>query len=187
MTSYLPEWAHPWLESITLGVQIGAILLGVWLLSWLMRRLVRRVGERYGLPPELLIGARRTFGFVIYACALLLVLDRFGVSGTVLWTAFTGFAAVAAVAFFAAWSVLSNVFCTMLLLTTRPFRLYDHIEILENGDKPGLKGQVVDINLIHTTLQEKLPDGSDTVLQVPNSLFFQRVVRCWRGEPPTAG
>ncbi|MPM66257.1 hypothetical protein SDC9_113164 [bioreactor metagenome] len=109
-----------------------------------------------------------------------MALDRFGVSGMVLWTAFTGFAAVAAVAFFAAWSVLSNIFCTLLIFTTRPFRLYDHIELLENGEKPGLKGQVTDINLIYTTLQERLADGSDTVLQVPNSLFFQRVIRRWR-------
>lgn len=185
MKPYLPEWAHPWVESITLGAQVAGILLGAWLLSLVMRRLVRRIGQHYSLPPELLIGARRTFGFVIYAFALLLVLDRFGVSGTVLWTAFTGFAAVAAVAFFAAWSVLSNIFCTMLILTTRLFRLYDHIELLENGEKPGLKGKVVDINLIHTTLQERLPDGSDTVLQIPNSLFFQRAVRRWRGDPPS--
>ncbi|MDX5445546.1 MAG: mechanosensitive ion channel family protein [Zoogloeaceae bacterium] len=186
MKSYLPEAFHPWIESITLGLQVVLIMLGAWVLNMLVRRLTRRVGQRYNLPPELLIGARRTFGFVIYSFALLLVLDRFGVSGTVLWTAFTGFAAVAAVAFFAAWSVLSNIFCTMLILTTRPFRLYDHIEVLENGEKPGLKGLVVDINLIHTTLQEKLPDGSDTVLQIPNSLFFQRAVRRWRSEPPQA-
>ena len=184
MKELLPESAHPWIETITLGAQIVGIVLGAWLLSLLMRRLVRRIGQRYSLPPELLIGARRTFSFVLYSVALVLVLDRFGVSGTVLWTAITGFAAVAAVAFFAAWSVLSNIFCTMLILTTRPFRLYDHIEVLENGEKPGLKGKVVDINLIHTTLQEKLPDGSDTVLQIPNSLFFQRAIRRWRGEPP---
>ena len=183
MKNLLPEAAHPWIESITLGLQVFAILLGAWLLSLLMRRLIRRIGQHHSLPPELLIGTRRVVGFVIYVVALLLVLDRFGVSATVLWTALTGFAAVAAVAFFAAWSVLSNVFCTLLLVTTRPFRLYDHIEVLENGEKPGLKGKVVDINLIHTTLQEKLPDGSDTVLQVPNSLFFQRIVRRWRGEP----
>jgi len=186
MKPYLPEAFHPWIESITLGLQVVLIMLGACVLNLVVRRLTRRIGERYSLPPELLIGARRTFSFVIYAFALLLVLDRFGVSGTVLWTAFTGFAAVAAVAFFAAWSVLSNIFCTMLILTSRPFRLYDHIEVLENGEKPGLKGQVVDINLIHTTLQEKLPDGSDTVLQIPNSLFFQRAVRRWRSEPPQA-
>jgi small-conductance mechanosensitive channel len=115
--------------------------------------------------------------------ALLLILERLGVSGTVLWTAFTGFAAVGAVAFFAAWSVLSNIFCTVLIFTTRPFRLQDHIEVLENGEKPGLKGRVVDINLIYTTLQEVAADAGDegSVLQVPNSLFFQRTVRRWRG------
>ena len=113
-----------------------------------------------------------------------MILDRFGVSGTVLWTAFTGFAAVAAVAFFAAWSVLSNIFCTLLIFTARPFRLHDHVELLENGEKPGLKGQVVDINLIYTTLREGT-GGERQELQVPNRLFFQRVVRRWReGSPP---
>src|SRR5690554_6162542 len=186
MKTLLPEWAQPWVATITLGLQVVGILVGTWVVNLLLRRLMHRVADHYHLSREILVVTRRSVGFVIYACALLLVLDRFGVSGTVLWTAFTGFAAVAAVAFFAAWSVLSNIFCTLLILTTRPFRLYDHIELLENGEKPGLKGQVVDINLIHTTLKERLPDGSDTVLQIPNSLFFQRVVRRWRGEPLTA-
>ena len=183
MKTLLPEWAQPWVATITLGLQVVGILVGTWVVNLLLRRLMHRVADHYHLSREILVVTRRSVGFVIYACALLLVLDRFGVSGTVLWTAFTGFAAVAAVAFFAAWSVLSNIFCTLLILTTRPFRLYDHIELLEGGDKPGLKGQVVDINLIHTTLKERLEDGSDPVLQIPNSLFFQRTVRCWRRPP----
>lgn len=184
MKQLLPDWALPWLEIIELGLQIVLIVLGAWVLSVLLRRLVHRLGGRYSLPPELVIGARRGLGFVIYAGTIVLILDRFGVSGTVLWTAFTGFAAVAAVAFFAAWSVLSNVFCTLLIFTTRPFRLHDHVELLENGEKPGLKGRVVDINLIYTTLQEG-GGGDAPVLQVPNSLFFQRVVRRWRESPPS--
>ena len=122
-------------------------------------------------------------GIVIYTAAFLAIMQAFGVSGAVLWGTLTGFIAVAAVAFFAAWSVLSNIFCTVLILTTRPFRLYDHIEILENGEKPGLKGRVIDVNLVYTTLQEQREDGSDTVLRVPNNLFFQRTVRRWRTAP----
>jgi len=148
---------------------------------------VRRLGERNALPPELVMMARRGSGFVIYTAAALMILDRLGVSGTVLWTAFTGFAAVGAVAFFAAWSVLSNIFCTLLIFTTRPFRLYDHIELLENGEKPGLKGQVVDINLIYTTLREPGDADGGSVLQIPNSLFFQRSTRRWRGHPVPPG
>ena len=178
----LPVWLHDWLDIVVPLSQILLILAIAWLLRMLARRLVERVGSRYTLPPEAVIGARRVLSFLIYAGAFLLVLERLGVSGTVLWTAFTGFAAVAAVAFFAAWSVLSNIFCTMLILTTRPFRLYDHVELLENGDKPGLRGKVVDINLVYTTLRETDDgEGAGTVLQIPNSLFFQRVLRRWRG------
>ena len=108
-------------------------------------------------------------------------------SASVLWTALTGFTAVAAVAFFAAWSVLSNIFCSVLILTTRPFRVHDHIEVLENGDKPGLRGRVIDINLLYTTLLEEDALRGDTVLQIPNSQFFQRTTRRWRsGSPPAA-
>jgi len=156
------------------SAQIVLIIVLALLARLLSRRLIQRLDRRYGLPAEIAVGARRTSGFIIGFAALLAILHSLGVSPTLLWTAFTGFAAVGAVAFFAAWSVLSNIFCMFLIVTTRPFRLHDHIELLENGEKPGLKGKVVDINLIYTTLQEA-DEGS--VLQIPNSLFFQRTTR----------
>lgn len=171
-----------WLEFIIPGAQILLIIGAAWLLNRLVRRLIARAGRHYGLPPELLVPLRGVFRWILIAATVPLVLERLGVSATVLWTAFTGFATVGAVAFFAAWSVLSNIFCTMLILTTRPFRLYDHVELLENGEKPGLRGQVVDINLVYTTLRESDDgDGAGTCLQIPNSLFFQRALRRWRG------
>ena len=183
MKEHLPAWVQDWLGTIVPIGQVLLILLTAWLLQRMVRALVRRLVLRRGLPPEMASVLRRVSATLLTVATLLLVLDRLGVSGTVLWTAFTSFAAVGAVAFFAAWSVLSNIFCTVLIFTTRPFRLQDHIELLENGDKPGLKGRVVDLNLIYTTLQEVDPENGDggSVLQVPNSLFFQRVVRRWRG------
>ncbi|MGO4262058.1 mechanosensitive ion channel domain-containing protein [Lysobacter sp. TAB13] len=160
-----------------------AILVAAWLLTTLLRHLLRRLSTRYELAPAFAIGVRRVLSTVIYITALLLFLNRMGISGSVVWTTLTGFVAVGAVAFFAAWSVLSNIFCALLILTTRPFRLYDYIEVLEGGDKPGLRGRVVDINFIFTTLQESHANGDDTVLQVPNSQFFQRSTRRWRQEP----
>lgn len=167
--------------------QAMAILLGAWLLLRLLRIVVRRICESYRLPAQVAVSARRLLGVLVYMSAFMLALGRLGVSGSVLWTALTGFTAVAAVAFFAAWSVLSNIFCSVLILTTRPFRVHDHIEVLENGDKPGLRGRVIDINLLYTTLLEEDALRGDTVLQIPNSQFFQRTTRRWRsGSPPAA-
>lgn len=186
MKAFLPDWAHPWLDLISLGLQIFLILFVAVLLRGLLHRFIRRLGERQDLPREIVVGSRRFTSFLIFGGALVLVLDRFGVSGMVLWTAFTGFATVAAVAFFAAWSVLSNIFCSLLIYTIRPFRLEDRVEILESGDKPGLGGRVVDINLIYTTLAEDHGEKGSSLLQVPNSLFFQRSVRRWKEKPQAA-
>lgn len=183
MSDMWPAWGREWLDLVIPAVQIVAIVIVAWLSQRLARRLVRRVGEHNpNVPAELTTGARRITAFLIYGTALLLVLERLGVSAGVLWAAFTGFAAVAAVAFFAVWSVLSNIFCSVLIFTTRPFRLYDTIELLENGEKIGLKGRVMDINLIYTTLQEEstVEGQPGPTLQIPNSLFFQRAVRRFR-------
>ena len=183
MEQRLAGWVRGWLGAMMPVGQVLLIVLAAWLLQRLVRLLVRRLVDGRGLPLEMAVVLRRLSASLIAAAALLLILERMGVSGMVLWTAFTGFAAVGAVAFFAAWSVLSNIFCAVLIFSTRLFRLQDHIEVLENGEKPGLKGRVVDINLIYTTLQEVEADASDggSVLQIPNSLFFQRSVRRWRG------
>ncbi|MET0288334.1 MAG: mechanosensitive ion channel family protein [Pseudoxanthomonas sp.] len=170
-----------WLDVIIPGGQVLLIVVITRLVQLLARRLLDRVAQRYDLPPEMTVGVRRLINFVISVAALLLILERLGVSGSVLWAAFTGFATVGAVAFFAAWSVLSNIFCTVLIFITRPFRLYENIELLENGEKPGLKGKVMDINLLYTTLQEAEGAEGPSVVQIPNSLFFQRGIRRWRG------
>ena len=177
-----------WLEVIVPGLQILLILLAAWLLQRVLRRIVRRASEHYQVPDELLVPMNGLIRWFIVAGALLLVLERLGVSATVLWTAFTGFATVGAVAFFAAWSVLSNLFCALLIFTVRPFRIGDYIEVLDTAEKPGAKGRVVDINLLYTTLEDHdAADGQPAWLQIPNALVFQRVVRRFRGVlPPPA-
>ena len=183
----LPDWLQEWASLAIPVAQALGILLAAWLLLRLLRIVVRRICDHYRLPAQVAVSARRLLGVLLYVSAFMLALGRLGVSGSVLWTALTGFTAVAAVAFFAAWSVLSNIFCSVLILTTRPIRVHDHIEELENGDKPGLRGRVIDINLLYTTLLEEDALRGDTVLQIPNSQFFQRTTRRWRsGSPPAA-
>ena len=181
---YLPDWVQEWLDIIVPGLQILLILAIAVLLQNLLRRLVARASKHYEMPHELLVPINGVLRWTVMFSALLLVLERLGVSATVLWTAFTGFATVGAVAFFAAWSVLSNLFCALLIFTVGPFRVGDTIELLDSGDKPGARGRVVDINLLYTTLEDSLADGSGTLLQIPNTLIFQRVVRRWQAGLP---
>lgn len=180
LTLYLPEWAQDWLEIIVPGLQILLIILAAWLLQHLLRRLVRRAGAHYQLPADMLMLFNGVLRWAILLSTTLLVLERMGVSATVLWTAFTSFATVGAVAFFAAWSVLSNLFCALLIFAVGPFRVGDVIEVLDTADKEGARGRVTDINLLYTTLEDIAPGTAGTLLQIPNTLVFQRMVRRWK-------
>ncbi|VVM67993.1 hypothetical protein PS645_01617 [Pseudomonas fluorescens] len=178
----LAKMSPVWIEPIWFTLQIVLILLAGYLAQRFVARCLTRLGERYAFPPQLLMPLRGVLRWLIMGSALIFVLERLGVSATVLWTALSGFVAVAAVAFFAMWSVLSNLLCAILIFTVGPFRIGDVVELVDTTDKPGVKGRVVAINLLYTTLveAEELGTGS-AMVQVPNSLFFQRSVRRWRG------
>lgn len=172
--------AQQWSDQLWLMLQILLMLLVAYLAQRLLSRGLTRLSLRYPIPPELLLPLRGGIRWFILGGALIMVLERMGVSATVLWTAFSGFVAVAAVAIFAMWSVLSNVLCAVLIMATGPFRLGDLVELVESADKPIVKGRVLDINLLYTTLQECSEGGTGAIVQVPNSLFFQKVLRRWR-------
>lgn len=176
-----PDWLREWLDVVVPMAQIVLVAIAAWLLYRFIARIIRRAGDHYQFPPHSLLPVLLVVRWLIVAAAVMLMLERLGVSATVLWTAFTGFATVGAVAFFAAWSVLSNLFCAFLIFTAGPFRVGDFVELLDTAEKPGALGRVVDINLLYTTLEEVSPGRAGALLQIPNALIFQRVVRRWKG------
>jgi small-conductance mechanosensitive channel len=181
----LPVPAY-WIDPILVGLQILLILLVGYTLQRVVGRFLTRLAERYPLlPPELLVMLRGGLRWLIMGTAFVAVLGRLGVSASVLWAALSGFVAVAAVAFFALWSVLSNLLCAVLIFTMGPFRIGDVVELVDTTDKPGIKGRVTAINLMFTTLIEPAELGG-TLVQVPNSQFFQKSIRRWRGNDGAA-
>lgn len=181
----IPAWASEWMDIIVPAIQIALVLLLSIALHYLTRKLINRAAAHYKWPLELVVPVKGLVRWLIIGGTILLILERLGVSATVLWTAFSGFAAVGAVAFFAAWSVLSNFFCALLIFTVRPYRLGDYIEVLDALDKPGAKGRVVDINMLYTTLEDfSAGPAHRIVLQIPNTHVFQKVVRRWTDVPP---
>lgn len=179
-------WLVAWSQPLMRTGQVVLILVLAWLAQRILTRGITRLGNRYPqLPPELLMPLRGLTRWLILGSAFMLVLERLGVSAQVLWTALTGFVAVAAIAFFAIWSVLSNLFCALLIFALGPFRIGDCVEVLESADKPGVRGRVLAINLFYTTLEDLTGDAPGTWVQIPNSLFFQKAVRRWRnGDVP---
>ena len=146
-----------------LVVLIGAILVNV-----LIGRVLLLVARRGRLTKEEIAPARRIAKWLIVLVAGALILGAFGMNVGGLWGILSTVLAMIAIGFVAVWSVLSNTLCTVMILLFRPFAIGDEIEF---AGEP-VKGRVVDLNFIFTTLDA----GDGSVMQIPNNLFFQKVL-----------
>lgn len=158
----------------------GVILLSIFIGSTLLRRFVDRLtrqGHLQGTMAARLHVIRRA---VLILITPLILLQTIGLVEHA-WTLISTLLATLAIGFFAVWSLLTNATSALILLTFRPFRIGDLVDLVEPSNGTTLSGRVEDMNLMFTTLKE-LPDppqraGPTGILHVPNSLFFQKAIR----------
>lgn len=111
--------------------------------------------------------------YLILIFILLLSIHKIGINVTSIWATLLTVAGMIAIGFIAVWSVLSNIMCSIFIMTFKPFRLNDHIELIEPTGGSGLKGKVIKFNLMFTILEE----NKKSIVHVPNNMFFQKSVR----------
>lgn len=119
----------------------------------------RRLGVPHGVLRWLLIGALSVVALV-----------ALGIDLQGLWSVLVPALSLVAIGFVAMWSLLSHMLASILIVVFRPFEVGDRVEIV--GDDPVI-GEVTDLNPVYTTLRTE--DGG--TLQVPNNLFFQKVLK----------
>jgi small-conductance mechanosensitive channel len=135
------------------------------------------LAERRGrLPKAIAFAVRKVLRWITFLVAATLLLQVLNVSQSV-FAALAGVLTLVAAGFVAFWSVLSNILCAIILLIARPFMIGDRLTF--PGDN-NLTGEVSDFNLLFTTLLTD--DGK--LLQVPNSLFFQKLFLREHGARP---
>ncbi len=161
-------------------------ILLIIVVAYVGARLVRKACEiadrRNYLPSPVATVISARGRWIIVLLAVLTSLQHLGVSMNSVWTALTSIAVLIAIGFIAVWSVLSHASCAAILLLFAPFRIGDEIELSETIGGTNIRGKVKGLNLFHVTLQ---PENSDDLIQVPNNLFFQKVVRVTRGGKST--
>jgi len=105
----------------------------------------------------------------LWTLTVFIVLDIWGIGLGGVWAVLVGVVTIIGVGFIATWAMTSNFTASFFLVLWRPFHVGQTVEIFPEN----LKGRVVARNLMFTTLSE----DSGSVLQIPNSLFFQKIFR----------
>lgn len=146
---------------------VVVILVVAFLLNLAARRAIDFLALR--TSPMFAEPSKRAARLFLLLASVILVCDVYGADLRGIWTMLSATLALVALGFVAVWSVLSNISCTLLILFFRPYEIGDEIEFLD----PVAKGTVVSLNFGYTTLR----DESGMLVQIPNNLFFQKIVK----------
>jgi len=133
--------------------------------------LISRFGRRRELDPSSVHLIKITIRWLIIVVLVIVVAGIFGIGLQAIWVSIAAFLAMVVVGFFAAWSMLSNIFAAVLLLILRPIRIGDKVSIMPEN----ISGKVTDIGMIFTRVES---DEGDAV-NIPNNLLMQRFLKVY--------
>lgn len=146
---------------------VAVIVIVAFLLNVLSRRGIDFLAER--TSPTFAEPSKRAVRLFLALASVILISDVYGADLQGIWTMLSATLALVALGFVAVWSVLSNISCTVLILFFRPYEIGDEVEFID----PVAKGTVVSLNFGYTTLR----DEAGGLVQIPNNLFFQKIIK----------
>lgn len=152
---------YEWLLSI-------ALLIGFVTATRAVARILMAVAKRKEAAPKRAIYISKVFNFGIATLAFFLLTLVWSIDYSGLLVLASSVLAVIGIAFFAQWSILSNVTASIVIFFTYPAKIGDHIKIVDAEDT--IEGEIVDINLFQVLIR----DGDGNLVNYPNNLIITK-------------
>lgn len=150
-----------------------SVLVGIFLaLRLIIGRLIGRTIKKQLIAESRGRLMRRTVFALLAALLILLVLTILGIDQSDLFVFVGSLLTVVGVAFFAQWSLLSNVTSSIIIFFNHPLRLNDTVQILEGKDYT-IEGEIVTIGLFFISLETREKE----IITIPNNVFIQKSIR----------
>lgn len=114
---------------------------------------------------------KKAVNLILLITVFIFILIVWGVDQTELVVFFGSILAVMGIAFFAQWSILSNITAGIILFFNHSVKLDDIITVIDKDYE--VEGRVSDIGLFFVILKTK--EGEQ--ISIPNSVFIQKMVK----------
>jgi len=167
------EWLNQHNINVVNAISTLAILLlasiTIPTLNRFLRQWLINLQSRLHITDKSYFIISRVITAVLWTLTVFIVLNVWGIGLGGVWAILVSVITIIGVGFIATWAMTSNFTASFFLVLWRPFHVGQTVEVLPEN----LKGRVVGRNLMFTTLSE----DSGSVLQIPNSLFFQKMFR----------
>lgn len=159
MEAYIPQ-------IIATAITIGLLILS----KFVINKIIVQYAQLAHIALSRTIQLQRVFSILLNVLFIFVVAIIWGVQPHNLLLGLSSIFAIIGVAFFAQWSLLSNITAGIVMFFSAPFRIGDRIHIIDK-DMP-IIATIEDIQTFYTHIRT----DENELIVIPNNLFLQKVV-----------
>ena len=152
----------------------------VFILAFILRLLITKslgkIQLKFGFQKARILLTNKIISILIYITLIVITAFIWGVDEKQLLIYISSFLTILGIAFFAQWSILSNITAGIILFVNYPVKIGDKITILEKDYN--IDGEIKDIGAFFITLKT----DKNEFITVPNSIILQKNIKYYPQE-----
>ena len=155
----------------TYGNQIIATIISIvvfLVVRFVVDSIINNVGKKSVFSESRTNLVKKYVNYLISALIIMVLISIWGIKSEQVFLFVSSVLTVIGVAFFAQWSILSNITAGIIVFFSFPFKIGDRIKIMDK-DYP-IEATIIDIKSFYTLL--KTSEGEEIAL--PNNLLLQK-------------
>ncbi len=153
-------------------IETGVVLAVFFVVRYVVTRIIDRTLKERLIQESRGISIKKVVRITLLVICIAIVFLIWGVDQSDLALFIGSVVTITGVAFFAQWSLLSNITSSIILFFNHPIKLNDQIIIMEGKDY-AIEGRVINIGLFFITIQTN--DAED--LTLPNNVFILKTIK----------
>ncbi len=147
------------------------VLLTLFIVQFIVINSLKKIHQKFNLHKSRLAVITKLTNVFLYATTIVLIAFIWGVEERQVLIYISSFLTILGIAFFAQWSILSNITAGLILFINYPVKIGSTITIMEKDND--ITGEITDIGVFFMTLNT--PKKESIVL--PNSIILQKMIR----------
>jgi small-conductance mechanosensitive channel len=148
------------------------IVLFIFLiLKLITKRIIKKVGIRFKYQSGRIKITNRIVGFLLLILLVAILMIIWGVDQSQLFLFLSTVLTILGVAFFAQWSIISNITSTLIIFFNHPIKIGDSLTIIDKDYQ--IEGRLSDIGIFFIIIKTK----ENKKITIPSNVFMQKMVK----------
>ena len=160
------------MEAYNLQIAETIVIIVVFLITKLItKRVIKKVGIRFNYQSGRVKITNKIVDILLVIILVIFFMAIWGVDQSRLLLFLSTVLTILGVAFFAQWSIISNITSTLIIFFNHPIKIGDYLTIMDK-EYP-VEGKLSDIGIFFIIIKTK----DDKKITIPSNVFMQKMIR----------